>query len=231
MESPTNESRPVSTPGARVEVPAESSPHVRCILALDESSPKPPADLIEAFVVRHIEVRKCVGLLDAMTKLVIAHRDKGSAVALVVVEPEKFRAERVEELLRSAGKYAPRAARWVYDCAASPRLQKWVEPTPVDEFKVNGIRAAIRQAEGQPSLRLTGFVESTCDSDEIETPTPAIDEERSEIGASDALTEEELAMLLGPENLADDFGLAASPDDQTDDDPAAPAPTYEGLEP
>lgn len=218
-----------------MEVPAGVSPRVRCILSLPESAPTPPADLIEAFVARQIEVRKCVGPIDAMMNLVILHRDDHAAVALVVVEPDWFESNRADELLRSAGKYAPRAARWVYDQASTPRLRKWIEPPPADGVKVNGIRAAIREVEGQPPLRLTGFFEAPAPSTspaspEVDSETPAVELERSSASSVDTLTAQELAMLLGPEEAIAPHNLEKPPSQSNDDEPAGPTPTYEEFE-
>lgn len=142
-----------------------------------------------------------------MTKLILAARDEDRPVAIVVVEPEKFGA-RAEELLRSAGKYAPRAARWVYSDALSPRLQKWIEPPAPPAPKVNGIREAIREATGQPNLRLTGHPEP-----QRKTPAPGADS-----GMDATLTEEELSMLLSDE----DFGPADESGGSSEQSPTSP---------
>lgn len=196
MESPTNDLRAAETPFARTEVPASASPGVRCILTLPESMPAPPADLVEAFSSRKIEVRECVGVFTSMALTLELQGDTHAPIALVVVEPTRFAANRAEELLHSVEKYAPRVARWVYEVRASPRLRKWVAPSPhaeiwsgtgvspVEPARVNGIHEAIRDAEGRPPLRLT---EQTADTSQPALAPPF-----------EALTEEELAMLLGP---------------------------------
>lgn len=190
MESHTDESRPTATSGARAEVPAEASPTVRCILVTPESQPQPPADLVEAFVARQLDVRECVGVFEGMAALLRSSKQEHQPIALVVVEPDAFAANRARDLMRSAHRYVERAARWVYDHRLSPRLQKW-DDTDVSPPKVNGIREAIQRAEDKPALRLTGFPDELKDA---EAP-PADDEDRGSI-----LTEEELAMLLGTDD-------------------------------
>ncbi len=186
MESHTNEPRPRSS-DARAEGPVGASPRVRCILALPESAPHTPADLREAFSARNLEVRELVGAFQAMGALMDLERDAGVAVALVVVEPTLFPRGRSGELLIAAGRWRPQAARWVYERSSTPRLSKWIEPTetPAAEVaKVNGIRGALRDVAGAPTLRLAG------EGDPAGPRPPA---------SSDELTEEELSMLLGRE--------------------------------
>ena len=217
MECPPNQQRPADKQDARAEAPADASSPVRCILALPASERHIPPDLAEAFAARHIEVRESTGPFDAMAKLMLAARDESSAIAVVLVEPETFGA-RGEELLRSTAKFAPRAARWVYSDALSPRLQKWTDPPPPPAPKVNGIRDAIRETTGQPNLRLTGH------------DTPAAPVSHSDAAEDDAagamLTEEELTMLLSD----DDFEADAPPGANSDEH-KAPPPPYDQMKP
>lgn len=177
------EQRPRSS-DARAEGPAGASPRVRCILALPESAPHTPADLREAFSARNLEVRELVGSFRAMGALMDLERDAGVAVALVVVEPALFPRGRSDELLISAGRWRPQAARWVYERSRTPRLSKWIEPIEpaAEAAKVNGIRSALRDVAGAPTLRLAG------EADPLRERPPA---------ANDELSEEELSMLLG----------------------------------
>ncbi len=221
MESRTNEPRPTETKGARAEVPADASPAVRCILALPESSPVPPADLVEAFAARNLEVRECLGPFEAMALMVSLARDTKRPLALVVVEPSQFSGDRAAQLMQSAAKYTGRAARWMYERKRAPRLQKWIEPE-TSPTKVNGIRDAIRRAQGAPSLRLTGFAETNASE-----ARPAENGGEPSASASGALlTDEELAMLLGR-----DEPDAPHPGDPTEsmdfDEPDDHPPSYD----
>ena len=211
MESRPEEQRPRAA-GARAEVPDGASPRVRCILSLPESAPRTPADLIEAFSSRPIEVRELVGPFAAMGELVRAERDPSCAIALVVVEPGRFRGDRAAELMRSAGRWSPRAARWIYEHSATPRLRKWIapgEPALAPEgAKVNGIGPALRDVASAPTLRLTGVGEDADATDTRAGAQRAHEPDDAHTDA-DALTEEELAMLLGrsePERAEPDEG-------------------------
>lgn len=220
MESRTNEPRPAETEGARAEVPADASPVVRCILALPESSPVPPADLAEAFAARNLEVRECVGPYEAMAAMVSLARDARRPLALVVVEPSLFPADRAEQLMRSAAKYTGRAARWMYERRRAPRLRKWIEEEK-PSTKVNGIQEAIRRVQGAPALRLTGFADGAAPGATGGAPEDADPPKQDDTGS--ILTEEELAMLLGRDDLDEGFSPESPDADEHDHDP----PSYD----
>ncbi|RMH28994.1 MAG: hypothetical protein D6693_02700 [Planctomycetota bacterium] len=193
MESHTDDPRPAAG-GARTEAPDDASPRVRCILALPDRARATPADLAEAFAARSIEVRETVGPFRAMAEVMLARRDERCAVALVVVDPEEGRT-RCDELMRAAGRWCPRVARWVYDGTKSPRLSRWADrEEDAPAAGVNGIAGAIREVTGAPTLRLIGAEDVATPAAGAGDPTPARDEPAA---PASELTEDEIAMLLG----------------------------------
>jgi len=177
---------------------------VRCILTLPDSARATPADLVEAFAARSIEVREVIGPFRAMAELMRARRDDHCAIALVVMDPAAGAATRCAELMRAVDRWCPRAARWVYDEHAAPRLRRWVAPsdgTTPPVLGVNGIAGAIRDVTSPPSLRLIGGDHGPTTSppaaaSQDTAPEPPQDERAS---SADELTEDEIAMLLGLE--------------------------------
>lgn len=215
MESLEHDQRSASSSrSARAEVPADQAPTVRCILTLARRDRVPPVDLLEALATRRIEVRECVGVFRALATLLdcMSHNDS-RATAVILIEPAHFRALRAEELLGAIDRFAPGVACWQYDSSANPRLARWSmahAATPSQECphppasKVNGIKEAIRKAEGTPPLRLTSDV-PPAPSQPLAQESPASDteEEHPAPTPETLLTEAELAMLLDLEEPAD----------------------------
>ncbi len=218
MESPEHELHSANaSPSARAEVPADQAPTVRCILTLARSGRVPPVDLLEALAARRIEVRECVGVFSTMaTLLEYQHQNDSRATAVILVEPGLHRAGRAEELLAAIDRFAPGVACWKYDVSATPKLDRWrrESPSPVAKpvvedhphlpaSKVNGIKEAIRKAEGSPSLRLTSHdaalpihPHSQESPDSESSHILGAGEEHPASSPETLLTEAELAMLL-----------------------------------
>jgi hypothetical protein len=169
---------------------------------------------------RGVDIVRCRGVHDAMAEALLHERRRRSGEArdpfiIVFVEPERM--PEAPALVDAAASHAPSAVFWQYTKEPTPRLTAWTpcevapahaEPKPRAQRAASAQSAAHAHAQaGSPitpanlpvMLRLAGDVG---DEDDISPAPPSLADTaqvRVHTPAASELTEEELAMLLAPE--------------------------------
>lgn len=169
-------------------------------------------ELEEALLRRGVDILRCRGVHDAMAEALLHERRRRAGDArdpFIIVFVEPGRVPEASALVDAAATHAPHAVFWQYTKDPSPRLTAWTpavaaaevlapEPKPRPSRYPSAASAVV-----PPTLRLAG----KDDEDEpCETPAASSLSDTAEVHvhapAASELTEEELTMLLAPEEQA-----------------------------
>ena len=194
-----------SKPTSRGSSGAGEQPGVRCLIV----SPKNhdgghdiPDDLLRSLRKHEVTIDRRPGVFDAIVSM-IKHeqlrkrREAKEGMAMVVVDPD--RVPRAEELVGASERYAPSVVCWRYDSHTKLKLHAYKVRQPMASEPTNPTRGdSSWGAGGSPKLRLAGEsefkpgFESSLDESESSRYGSAVGADATQL-----LTEDELAMLLG----------------------------------
>lgn len=180
---------------------SERGLRVRCVALLPIDRAELPRDLREELDRRGFDVQESTDAYDAMARLVLLERDRRlspdshAGIVLLVVEPGSI--ARGDELRGSASRFVPGLVCWRYESSATPRLARWSESQPE---QIERPAPAVAKPTSKPTLRLT---EPSLGPDPLDTsPAAAAARDKDEHEEPGALSEEELAMLLGESEVS-----------------------------
>jgi hypothetical protein len=175
-----------------------------CVIWSDKGE-APPEDLAKALAAKGVTGARCAHAYQAMSELCAGEKQAQSTPAvLLLVEPRRLAG--AAALVRAMERYTARAVCWVYEESANPRLRALVE-SDVERWAGGGGAPAAgeehaRTRPSAPALRLTDTrAESTepfheGDEGRRTEVDPGDEREGPRVPSRQALTDEELSMLL-----------------------------------